>query len=155
MIAEQEMDRAMMTLKIIWFAMLLSLAVYLLAGLLGAPGISASMSGEAFSVLRTVLYVVGFATLIAAGTLRKLLCAGISRTGGPDPAPQPVSLPKYTTAVIISLALCESVGIYGLVLFFLGKNSLDLYLLLGVSAAAMIYYRPRKDELLTLLQETR
>jgi hypothetical protein len=57
--------------------------------------------------------------------------------------------------VIISLALCESVGIYGLVLFFLGKNTMDLYLLLGVSAAAMIYYRPRKDELLNLLQEIR
>jgi hypothetical protein len=33
--------------------------------------------------------------------------------------------------VIASLAMSESIGIYGLVLFLLGKNSTDLYLLVG------------------------
>ena len=61
-------------------------------------------------------------------------------------------LPKYSIAVIASLAMSESIGIYGLVLFLLGKNAMDLYLLVGISAAAMFYYRPKKDELLNLCQ---
>jgi len=54
--------------------------------------------------------------------------------------------------MVISLALSESIGIYGLVLFLLGKNTMDLYLFILVSAGAMIMYRPRKDELLSLAQ---
>jgi hypothetical protein len=41
--------------------------------------------------------------------------------------------------MIVSLAMTESVGIYGLVLFFLGKNTMDLYLLIAVSAVAMFF----------------
>jgi hypothetical protein len=52
----------------------------------------------------------------------------------------------------VALAMSESVGVYGLILFFLGKNSRDLYLLILVSAAAMVVYRPRKDEVLSLVQ---
>ena len=37
-----------------------------------------------------------------------------------------------------------------LVLFILGKHAVDLYLLLGISAAAMIFYRPKKEELIPI-----
>ena len=37
MIAEQDVDRMLLTLNIIWMAMLFSLAIYLVAGRLGAP----------------------------------------------------------------------------------------------------------------------
>jgi hypothetical protein len=60
---------------------------------------------------------------------------------------------KYTSAVIASLVMCEGVGIYGLILFLLGKDATDLYLLLGISAAAMVYYRPKREELVNLSQE--
>ncbi len=46
--------------------------------------------------------------------------------------------------------MSEGIGILGLVPFFLGKNPLDLYLLLFVSAAAMFMYRPSREELITL-----
>jgi hypothetical protein len=51
--------------------------------------------------------------------------------------------------------MSESIGVYGLILFLLGKNSTDLYLLILVSAAAMVMYRPRKEEMLNLVQESR
>jgi hypothetical protein len=54
---------------------------------------------------------------------------------------------------MISLALCESVGIFGFVLFLIGKNALDLYILVALSATAMFIYRPKKDELLARLRE--
>jgi len=38
-------------------------------------------------------------------------------------------------------------------LFFLGKDSMTLYQLIIISAAAMVYFRPRKEELLNLAKE--
>jgi hypothetical protein len=55
--------------------------------------------------------------------------------------------------MIVSLALAESVGIYGFVLSMIGQNPIDLYLLLVVSAATMYYYQPREDELAALLAQ--
>ncbi|MGZ3569412.1 MAG: hypothetical protein ACXU9W_11555, partial [Thermodesulfobacteriota bacterium] len=42
--------------------------------------------------------------------------------------------------------------VFGLVLFLLGKNRMDLYLLILISAAALLIYRPRKDEVIGLSQ---
>ncbi len=152
MIAEQDVDRMLLVLKIIWMALLFSLAIYLVAGRLGAPGFLSPLSAEALGTLRTVLYALGLVTLIAAGYIRRLILAAGRSAAGPTQAGQSSVLAKYSTAVIASLAMSESIGIYGLVLFLLGKNALDLYLLVGISAAAMFYFRPKKDELLNLCQ---
>ena len=147
MIAEQDMDRTLAVLKIVWMALLGSLALYLLAGSLSAPGLTPRLGEEALGRLRIALYALAFVTLIGARYVRRLILAA----GGPSAGPASV-LQKYSSAVIASLAMSESVGIYGLVLSLLGKNAPDLYLLAGISAAALHYFRPRKDELLSLCQ---
>lgn len=58
---------------------------------------------------------------------------------------------QYIVAVIISIALSEAIGIVGLVLFFLTKDFKILYTLVGISALAMLYHRPKKSELEDLL----
>jgi len=147
MIAEQDMDRTLAVLKIVWMALLGSLAVYLIAGRLAAPTLMPRLGEEAQGTLRTALYALAFVTLIGAGVVRRLILAAGGPPAGPASVPQ-----KYSSAVIASLAMSESVGIYGLVLSLLGKNATDLYLLAGISAAALFYFRPRKDELLSLCQ---
>ena len=153
MITEQEMNRTMMTLKIIWGAILMSLAFYLAAGLLATPSMPSAIGSEAFAALRRILYGLAIAALVAARYIRRLILAGKSRDVGSAQAQPTSPMQRYTSAVIVTLALSESVGIFGLVLCLLGKNSSDLYLLLGISAAAMIYYRPRKEELKSLCQD--
>ena len=66
-----------------------------------------------------------------------------------QPSPQDLEriYAKYTTAIIISLALCESVGIYGLILFFLGGSFQTMYTFMIISAAGMFYYRPKREEI--------
>jgi hypothetical protein len=68
------------------------------------------------------------------------------QTGRSRPDIQTV-IGKYATAVIISLALSESVGIFGLVLFFLGKDFQILHAFLACSAVAMVFHRPRVSEI--------
>jgi hypothetical protein len=107
-----------------------------------------------FAVLRYILYTLAFITLLMTKFVRKLI---LSVRGGYKPGTQNSEysvqvLPKYTIAMIVTWAMLESIGIFGLVLFFLGKNTTDLYLCIFVSAAAIFRYRPSKDELLSLSQ---
>ncbi len=146
------MDRLLAVLKVIWMALLGSLAVYLVVGRFVAPEFASPVSGETFAILRTALLVLGFVTLIAAKYVRRLILGATGRAAGPDQDRQASVLQRYSSAVIASLAMSESVGVYGFVLFLLGKSAMDLYLLAGISAAAMYHFRPRKEELLNLIQ---
>ena len=152
MITEQDVERLLLVQKIIWLALLGSLVMYLLVGRFVAPDFASPVSGETFASLRIALIALGFVTLIAAHYVRRLILGAAGRSAAPDPDRQASAPQRYASAVIASLAMSESVGIYGLVLFLLGKNEMDLYLLVGISAAAMFYFRPRKDELLSLCQ---
>ncbi len=155
MITEQELDKRLMTLKIIWFAMLMSLGIYLFVGIQVGTNVQSSINEDTFGILRTVLYAMAFAILIATRYIRKLIMSGKNQVSQPVQVLKHPALQKYSAATIVALAMSEGIGIYGLVLFFLGKNSTDLYLLILISAAAMVMYRPRKDEMLNLVQESR
>jgi len=50
------------------------------------------------------------------------------------------------TSAIIGYALCESVAIFGLVLFFLTQKSLDFYLFLGLSLTLFAVFFPRLSQ---------
>ena len=54
---------------------------------------------------------------------------------------------KYSTAVICSTAIALNVGIAGFGMFLLIKDFQTLYLLVTISAIAVVYYRPKKSEL--------
>ncbi|OPY71863.1 MAG: hypothetical protein A4E64_03119 [Syntrophorhabdus sp. PtaU1.Bin058] len=153
MIPEQELNKGLLTMKIIWFGMLMSLAIYLFMGLQLATGLKSSIDKDNFAILRMVLYAVAFVTLIATRYIRRLVLYAKGKYRQSAQTPQHPVLQRYVGAMVVSLALSESIGIYGLVLFLLGKNTIDLYLPILVSAAAMVMYRPRKDELLSMAQD--
>ena len=107
-------------------------------------------------LLRNILFGVAIITLFLTHFFKKFLLAG---TSGGSPSKslesgshsnQPPFLAKYTTALIVSLTLSESIGIYGLVLFFLGDGFQTLYILTGISALAIYFHRPKREELETL-----
>ena len=107
-------------------------------------------------LVRNVLYGVAISTLILTRFLRKFLLAG--RSSGsesmslnpPTPSAQSSSIGKYAVAMVVSLALSESIGVYGLVLFFLGESFRTLYIFIGISALAIFLYRPKREELESL-----
>jgi drug/metabolite transporter (DMT)-like permease len=149
---EQELDKRLMTLRIIWFALLMSLGVYLLVAIQFGTNVQSSINEEALGIRRTVLYAMAFAIFIATRYVRKLIMSGKNQVSQPAQSLEQLALQKYSAATIVALAMSESIGISGLILFSLGKNSTDLYLLTLISAVAMVVYRPRKDEMLHLVQ---
>ncbi len=156
MITNQELDKGLLTLKLIWSAMLMSLAIYLFVGLQVADKVQSSMDEQTFGMVKMALYVIALALLVATRFVRKMILSGKGQTrppadaGGVPTPSRPSALQTYSTATILALAMSEGVGILGLVLYFLGKNPMDLYLLLFLSAAAMFMYRPSREELITL-----
>jgi hypothetical protein len=153
MITDQELNKGMLILNIIWFGMLASLAIYLFVGLQVETIVQVPIDKDTFAIIKKVLYVVAFTTLIATGYIRKLSLSGKIQHRPPTQTSQHPALQKYTAATILAFAMLESIGIYGLILFLIGKNTMDLYLLILISAAAMFIYRPRKDGVIKLAQQ--
>ena len=103
--------------------------------------------------LRNVFLGVSILTLFTVLYLRKFLMrTGRSALGsGQTSSAQHPAIGKYASVILITSSLLELIGLFGVVLYFLTKDNLSLYLFLIISAAGMIYFRPRKDELLALV----
>lgn len=92
-------------------------------------------------------------TLFFTHFLKRRMLSGTSRASSSNalqPGPhsnQPTFLAKYATALIVSLALSEGIGICGVVLFLLGDGFQTLYIFTGISALAIYFHRPKKEEL--------
>ena len=113
--------------------------------------------GINLSLMRNILMVIGIFEIVIIHLLRKFMLPK-NPEGSTVRVEDSPSIPgtagviaKYTTTTVITLALAESIGIYGLVLFFLGDGFQTLYLFMAVSAVVMFYYRPKKHELESLM----
>ena len=152
-------ENGLLTFWIIWAAIFGSLFIY--AFICHQVGVNIQQDiGPNFplDLMKNVLYGVAISTLILTHFLRKFLLAG--RSSGPEsislnpPTPSSQSSPmgKYGVAMLASLALSESIGVYGLVLFFVGESFRTLYTFLGISALAMFLYRPKREEVEALVK---
>lgn len=145
MIAEQELEKGISILKVIWTALAVSLVMYVVVIPLFLRDSTIEFPMEAYPDLRMFMYGLALATIVCSWFVRRLLLAA-KLPAKPTQSRQHPVLQRYTTAMIVALAMSEAIGIYGLILYLLGKNQTDLYLLTALSAAAMTLYFPRKEE---------
>jgi len=154
MMTDEQLDRELSRLKIIWFAMLGSLLVYLIIGFQIGANLKVSMDKSIFTVVKTVLYLFTLIIIVITRYIRRFILPGKGQNGQATQSFQPLTLQTYTTVMIVAWALLEGIGVFGLILFLLGKNPMDLYLLIMISAAAMLWYRPKKDELINFFRKS-
>ena len=153
-------ESKLLVMWIIWVAMVGSLVIYVVICSLIGDHIKRSIGSDfPLVLLRNILLCVSAVILIATHYIRKfILKKPIGSPGSisiSQPSPQDLAkiYRKYLTAMIIALALCESVGIFGLTLFFLGASYQTLYTFMIISAAGMFYYRPKREEIEALSRE--
>ena len=142
-------EQGFLTIMFIWGSILALLIIYL--GICMFINESYQIPvGENFPIttLKNAFYVVSIIILFGIKFIRNKL---IPEKGNRSENRVQYYIDKYKVAVIVSSTLSECIGIFGLVLFFLSKNFNDLYILLAISAAAMIFYRPKKSELTELM----
>ena len=150
-------EKQLLILWIIWASMVGSLLIYVFICHQCGDQIRRTASPNfPLDLMRNILYGIAIFTVFLIHILRKSMLT--ARSGGSGPmslkslllSNQPSFLAKYTTAVIVSLVLSESIGIYGFVLFLLGDDFRTLYIFIGISGLAVFFYRPKREELETL-----
>jgi hypothetical protein len=122
MITDEELGKELSRLKIIWFGMLGSLAIYLFIGPQISAKLQVSMDRNTFVTLKTVFYLITFVIIAITRYIRKFILSGKGQYGQMTQSFEPLTLQKYKTVMIIAWALLEGIGIFGLVLFLLGKT---------------------------------
>lgn len=155
----ERLNRDFRTIRLIWLAMLAVLGLYVFAAHLIADELQ--LPGEAdfpYAALKNILYVVSGATLVITGFVRRALLRSpardtlVAEEPGATRAAR-VAAARYVMATLVSSALAETIGVYGFALFVFSGEFDTLYAFLFVSAAALLLYRPKREELENLALE--
>jgi len=155
---QERVGRECRTLNFIWLALVISLFVYAVLGMYLEDRIFVPMPGRQFALFQTALYAVAPLTVVMSFFVRKFMLSGKRRVAGGAARPSDSGTRRhpavalYAKAMVVSLAMAESVGIYGFVLFLIGKNRSDLYVWMLVALALMLLYRPRREQVLDLAE---
>ena len=99
------------------------------------PNAPTPQNGPQMDLIRMILFAAAALSAVASFLVKKLILAGASGKTAPGP--------KLLGATVVSFALCESLAIYGLVLFFLTGGTLDFFILLGCSFILFVLNFPR------------
>lgn len=169
----QQVDKAFSTLRIIWVAMLASLVVYVLVAnvmdhVLGLMPMVTGPDDPGSAKYGYGLYGIAVAELAVAFYFRKLLLdqkgtqarmndridsffGSSGETQGIDGVQWGLSL--YRNSMVLCLGLSEAVALCGLMGFLVRTDYVQLYVLTGVSLLALAYFRPKRHEILALVEK--
>ncbi|MBM4311256.1 MAG: hypothetical protein FJ119_09980 [Deltaproteobacteria bacterium] len=103
MVDEKELKRFMLTMTIIWCALLFSLFVYLFVGLYVVKSSQHTGAADTFANIRIILYIMSLIMLFITNPVRKL----IINKNALSPRQQTWKRPefqKYSTAMIVASA---------------------------------------------------
>jgi len=153
---EKELKKGYILLAVIGAAMVLSVVVYVVVAELIAKQnepFSGFVGGfDKLDTLRYFLLAVAVSVLGITGIIRKALLSDtfsniLARPNALSPTGAQPAYGQFMSAQIVVFALCESVAIFGLVLFLIAGSRFDLYLFIVVSLAGYAVYFPRYSQL--------
>jgi hypothetical protein len=153
MFDETNLRKTHKEMLIISVAMIFSLVIY--AGLveffLGDLNLGKETSVPA--LFRYILMAAAAVEVILMVIIKNRILSGkakfIQQPGSKKDSPEPKEgefIIRLRIAHIITYALCESIAIYGLILFILGKDKTEFYAFLGVSLFLMLVHFPKYDD---------
>jgi hypothetical protein len=99
-------------------------------------------------LFRSIFYVIAIVTFPLTNLIRHIQLR-LNQTMPYSPATHGIvaaAKSRYFTTVLVSMALVEVVGVFGLVMFMLGDGFNTLYIFTGLSALGLFLYRPKADE---------
>ncbi len=97
-------------------------------------------------LIRTVFYAVAIVTFPLTNLIRHIQLRLNQTMPCDSTAYGCIAKSRYLVTIIVSMALVEVVGIFGLVMFVLGDGFNTLYIFTGLSALGLFLYRPKADE---------
>jgi len=97
--------------------------------------------------LRTAFYVIAITTFPLVNLIRHIMLRLNQTMPGETPAAN-----RYFFSVLVSMALVELIGIFGLIMYILGDGFNTLYIFIILSALGLFLYRPKSTELCAIQQ---
>ena len=150
----EDIKKGLRKIWMVWGALLFSLYLYVkISHMLDSrwePILDYSFPSD---TLKIILYIASVLLLILSRYFRNYILTSknpkndanyIKRASKTNSNP---AIVKYSTAVICSNAIAMNIGIAGFVMFLLTKDFQTLYILVAISAIAVVYHRPRMREL--------
>lgn len=139
---------------LVWIALSSSLVFYaVICHVIGNTMKMNAAMGEVSTVLSWTFLFLGLVLMVSSSLVRRRILATKGRTAragageNDETRLSHIVGTRYLSALITSLAMSESIGILGVVLFFLGSGFKALYLLLVISAVALYRNRPDPEEI--------
>lgn len=101
---------------------------------------------QEIEILRYILLGISIAEFFFIRYIRNFVLSGKTMMATSKQGQFSAPIQRLITTSIVSYALCESVAIYGLVLFLIGGDSLDFYAFMVLSLVYFAVYFPRYSQ---------
>jgi len=158
--ANEKFSEAWKQLNIIWAGFMISVCIFLLVSLATEDQINIPVERSDSDIMRIIFFALSVVFIFLSRFFVKYSLSGKGLkdlgkfiAGRKNQLPEHPAIARYRAAMVIALGMCQVIAVMAMVLFFAGNNRLDLYLLLMMSAAGILYHRPKKDEILSMAQE--
>jgi len=135
-----EFDQQFRAVQVLYFAMLASLAGYLVIGLVLGSARTPSVAASSPTV--RVFYLLSIGLIVAALLVKKRLVRPVPP--GSSQAEIKRSLGSFRSGHLVSYILCEGIGLLGLLALFLGGSRTQFINLVVVAFALMFLLRPKR-----------
>ncbi|MGO8987643.1 MAG: hypothetical protein ACLQGU_07210 [bacterium] len=162
-----DIEKGFSAIRLTWVMIVIALAVFIIiANVIGKQGTITGNNepDKAFLLIGYILYAIGALILVVVYFIRRAITnqksvisriVGFMSTTGRSTVAVSGGNPRsavgrYLVGIVFCSALIEAIGIYGLIIFIINADFLSLYLLIGIAAAAHLYFRPKKQELIDL-----
>ena len=135
-----EFDQQFRAVQVLYFAMLASLAGYLVIGLVVGSAKAPNIPASSPQWVRT-FYFLSACLIVAAYLVKKRMVRPLSP--GLAPADIKQCLASFRSGHLVTYVLCEGIGLLGLLGLFLGGSQSQFINLIVVAFALMILLRPK------------
>ena len=148
----RQLKAGMFKVWTVWIAMFLTLVLALIFALLLGGNIEQSHHPRNISQITQILYAGSIVGLILAYFIRRYMLhrassKPLSEETSNTPGQISPYIGRYKPAVVVSLAIAESIAAFGLTIFFMDGNRITFLIFLAISLVGLFLYRPKFEEI--------
>ena len=147
----RQLKAGMFKVWTVWIAMFLTLVLALIFAVLLGGDVERRHNPHHIDQITQILYGVSVVGLILAYFIRKYMLhkassKPLSEEVSNTPGQISPYIGRYKPAVVVSLAIAESIAAFGLTIFFMDGNLITFLIFLAISLVGLFLYRPKFEE---------
>ena len=147
----RQLKAGMFKVWIVWIAMFLTLVLSLIFVFLLRKNVEQMHQPRTIRQMTLILYGVAVVGLILAYFIRRYMLHRAASKPLPEETgntPGYISpyIVRYKPAVVVSLAIAESIAAFGLTIFFMNGDLITFLIFLAIALVGLFLYRPKFEE---------